>query len=388
MRTLFTALFLLFPLLGIWAQELEIVEEVDTIPVKEYTPEELAEIRQKHMDDLLPNTRALVFIDSLVVNKDEFLTQLRMTREIGKFVLPDAIVAPESIEAETGHAAFVNSLQNMAFFSVADSVGRLHLNASFRNGSQWSDPQPIDELQGFDYQDYPFLCTDGSTLYFCASSLESFGGLDLFVTRYNEETRQYVRPQNLGFPYNSPANDYLLAIDEELGIGVLVSDRQQPDDKVCIYWFIAEEQRNIYDYDPEDLEAEAIVRDFAAIARIADTQEGHEDEIAAVRKRWEEVLLEDSKVKETKYCFIIDDETTYSQLEDFKSDEARAIATEWLGASAELAGLEARQRQTRNAYAQSHDATLVPTLQELEVLLPQKRARVHELEKKFRAAEK
>lgn len=389
MRSFITNLFLIFSALSISAQELVIVEEAtDTIAVKEYTPEELAEIRAKHMEELLPNTRALVFIDSLIVNKDDFLPRLRMSAEAGRFTHPETIIPHERIEAETGHTAFVNALDNTAIFSIADTLGILHLNTAYRNGEKWSDPQPINELHNFTYQDYPFLCTDGATLYFAADGVESIGGLDLFVTRYNEETRQYVRPQNLGFPYNSPANDYLLAIDEELGVGVLVSDRQQPDDKVCIYWFIAEEQRNIYDYDPEDEEAEAIVRELAAIARIADTQDGQQEQLEAIRKRWDEALFAESKIIEQRYTFVIDNSTIYHSLSDFKNEEARSFAEQWLAAHAELIDLEARQQKLRNDYAATHDVAIAPTLLQLETQLPQKRKEVHKLEKQYRAAEK
>lgn len=389
MRRLITLLFALFCFLGSFAQELEILYEMmDTVAIKDYTEEELALLREKRMEEMLPNTRALVFIDSLVVNKDDFLSQLRLTTEVGRFTLPDAIISHDRLEAETGQAAFVNSLESAAFFSVADTLGVLRLNALYRNGGQWSDPQPIEELRNFTYQDYPFLCTDGSTLYFAASGIESIGGIDLFVTRYNEESRQYVRPQNLGFPYNSPANDYLLAIDEELGIGVLVSDRNQPEDKVCIYWFIEDGQRNIYDYDAEDEEAENIVREFAALTSIAATQEGHEEAIEKLRKSWQQALYAQSQTPESLYTFIIDDKTVYRSLDHFKNDKARAFAEKWLSAKEELTKLETQQQQLRNEYAVSRDKSLIPVLRQLEEQLPKKRAEVRNLEKKYRAAEK
>lgn len=389
MRRLITLLFALFSFLGSFAQELEILYEMmDTVAIREYTDEELALLREKRMEEMLPNTRALVFIDSLVVNKDDFLNQLRLTTEVGKFSLPDAVISHDRLEAETGQAAFVNSLGSAAFFSIADTLGVLRLNALYRNGGQWTDPQPIEELRNFTYQDYPFLCPDGSTLYFAASGIESIGGIDLFVTRYNEENHQFVRPQNLGFPYNSPANDYLLAIDEELGVGVLVSDRNQPEDKVCIYWFVEDGQRNIYDYDSEDEEAENIVREYAAISNIAATQEGHEEEVEKLRKTWQKALNAQSQTPQVLYTFIIDDKMVYRSLDQFNNDQARDLAVKWISAKDELAKLEAQQQKTRNDYAANRDESLIPVLSQLEKQLPKKRAEVRSLEKQFRAAEK
>lgn len=390
MRTFITILMLLCPFLCSTAQEVDMPQtDADSSAVTALTEEELAEIREKHIEELLPNTRSLVFIDSLVVDKDNFLSQLRLTEEIGTYTLPDAIIPRERIEnTETGQTVFINSLQNTAFLALADSVGTLRLNALFRNAGQWTDPQPIAELCNFTYQDFPFLCTDGSTLYFSAAGPESIGGLDLFVTRYSEETRQFVRPQNLGFPYNSPANDYLLAIDEELGIGVLVSDRQQPDDKVCIYWFIEEEQRDVYDYDPDDEENVATVQRLAAISSIADSQVGHETDIRNVCQHWEATLQEQNKEKDTKCTYIIDNDTTYDSLDEFRNSSARDLAEQWIAAQAELRELETRQQQMRDTYAETRDTHLIATLQDLEARLSKQRALVRELAKQYRAAEK
>lgn len=382
-------------------------KKVEAAP--EPTPEELEQMaREEHrlklIEEMLPSTRALTFIDSLVVDKDNFLGQLRMTSDIGEFTSPENLFPTAGLEGETGQVAFINSLKSTAYFSIADSLGNLRLNATYRNGGQWTTPQMIEEFEGFDYQDYPSLHSDGSTLYFAASGDESIGGLDLFATRYNEETRQFVRPQNMGFPYNSPANDYLLAIDDEIGIGVLVTDRSQPDDKVCIYWFIAEEVRKTYDLDslvPEDADEESeedeeevdtpdpeeILRNFAAIKSIAATQVGHEEEIEACRARWEAALVAQANSNANRHRFIINDTTVYTSLEDFHVEKARAIAASWVNSKAELDEMEERLEQLRSQYGKLKSADLAATLQRLEVDIVRQRAYVKQLMKDYRAAE-
>lgn len=365
-------------------------QEAKSDKAAEPTEEELAQIalaehREKLMEEMLPNTRALVFIDSLVVDKDDFFSRLRLTRNIGQFTLPDQICTNADVVA--GRSAFVNSLGNAAFYSIADSVGTMRLSASYRNSGQWTEPQIIDGLSGFDYQDYPFMHTDGSTLYFAASGEESIGGLDIFATRFNDETRQFVRPQNVGFPYNSPANDYLLAIDEEAGVGALVSDRNQPDDKVCIYWFIAEEVREIYDYDPDDEEAEALVESLAAIANIAATQDGNEEQIAEARKRWEEALKNDVQSNVVHYRFIINDATVYDSLEQFRNENARQLAQQWISENDVLLELEARQEALRQSYATHKTDETAQVLRELETKIAAQRSKVRQLAKDYRAAE-
>lgn len=359
----------------------------------EPTEEELAQIalaehREKLMEEMLPNTRALIFVDSLVVDKDDFFSRLRLTRDIGRFTLPEQALGtslPTSVT--TGRAAFVNSLNNAAFLSVADSLGTMRLAASYRNSGHWTDPQILDELAGFDYQDFPFLHTDGSTLYFAASGEESIGGLDIFATRFNEETRQFVRPQNMGFPYNSEANDYLLAIDEEAGIGALVSDRNQPDDKVCIYWFIVQELHEVYDYDLDDEESEEIVLGFASISSIAATQVGSESEVAKAKARWETALKNDVQTTTVHYRFVINDATVYTSLEQFKNETARNLAQQWISESESLTELESRQEELRAAYATHRSDDAAQALRELETKIAAQRAKVRQLAKDYRAAE-
>ena len=121
---------------------------------------------------------------------------------------------------------------------------------------------------------------DGVTLYFAAESDDGLGGLDLYVTRFNQETGKYVRPENLGLPYNSPANDYLFATDETAGVALLVTDRRQPADKVCLYWLSIDSVFEGTPYHPDssassdaaELEADTVqLRAYAALSSIAAT---------------------------------------------------------------------------------------------------------------------
>jgi len=51
----------------------------------------------------------------------------------------------------------------------------------------------------------PFVMSDGLTLYFASTDHQSFGGYDLYVTRYNLATDSYLVPNQLNMPFNSPS---------------------------------------------------------------------------------------------------------------------------------------------------------------------------------------
>ena len=79
---------------------------------------------------------------------------------------------------------------------------------------------------------------DGVTLYFAAQGVNSMGGYDIFMSTFDLDKGVFYSPENIGLPFNSTANDYLLAIDDINHLGWLVTDRRQPEDKVCIYTFV------------------------------------------------------------------------------------------------------------------------------------------------------
>ena len=99
--------------------------------------------------------------------------------------------------------------------------------------AKWTAPHKLDELDGDDAQNYPFMLSDGITLYYAAQGEESIGGYDIFVTRYDMDEKKFLYPENLGMPFNSPANDYMLAIDEFNQLMVRV--RPEPTGEQGVY---------------------------------------------------------------------------------------------------------------------------------------------------------
>lgn len=357
----------------------------------EPTPEELeaqalAELREKRIEEMLPGTRLVTFIDSAVVDKDNFLSHLQITSEAGRFTDPQTLFSDRDAEHVTGCAAFINSLSSAVYFSVADTLGNVRMHAAFRNGRSWSSPQILEGIEGFTYQDYPFLLSDGITLYFSANSDEGIGGLDLYVTRYNNNTRQYVRPEKLGFPFNSTSNDYLLAIDESAGIGVLVSDRRQPDDKVCIYWFIAEDDYNLCDYDEDNEDSIAEIKRIAEIASIRQTQSDMAA-VEAARQRWKGSLADAYRKSEKSCRFVINDGLVLTSVAEFQNADAQKTAGRWMELNDQYAELSRQLEDMRYEYAQTRSTKGAQQILNLEIQVQQLQTELSKLAKHFRLLE-
>ena len=208
-------------------------------------------------------TQQIIIVDSIVVNKDQFLASIRLSSECGQLMNTGAF-----FRNQLQGTLYLNEMGNKVYFSQPDGHQQ-QLYTADKLGNEWSKPQPLQGLsEGIDEASYPFMLTDGLTFYFAGKGEESIGGYDIFMTRYDSRSGSFLKPENIGMPFNSEANDYMYAIDEANRIGYFASDRRQPEGKVCIYIFIPSDTRKTYD---NSKYTEDQIRNFADIASIADT---------------------------------------------------------------------------------------------------------------------
>ena len=297
-------------------------------------------------------TQQIVIIDSIVADKSQFLSHYVLSSETGKVMTASQI---SGIEAD-GYV-YLNEMGNKAYFGKADKNGIRQIFTSDKLGDRWGEPILMNGLsEGIDEADYPFMMNDGITFYFAAQGEESIGGYDIFFTRYDSRSGSFLKPENIGMPFNSEANDYMYAADEQSGIGYFVSDRRQPKDTVCVYIFILPETRR--SYDPSKF-TEQQIHDFADITCIADTW-GNGSERRAALERLKAVFTNASrpttdKATEANTAIVINDQLTYTSAKDFRSPTAANHYRELLKARERLSNLEAELQKTRDRYAQADE---------------------------------
>ena len=208
-------------------------------------------------------TQQIVIVDSIVVNKDQFLASIRLSSECGQLMNTGTF-----FRNQLKGTLYINEMGNKVYFSQPDGHQQ-QLYTADKLGNEWSKPQPLQGLNdGIEETSYPFMLTDGLTFYFAGKGEESIGGYDIFMTRYDSRSGSFLKPENIGMPFNSEANDYMYAIDEANRIGYFASDRRQPEGKVCIYVFVPQDTRKTYD---NSKFSEEQIRNFADITSIADT---------------------------------------------------------------------------------------------------------------------
>lgn len=297
----------------------------------------------------LNSTEQVTFIDSIVLPKNQVLQQIKLSEECGSIMsYADFFKTSKNNDC----MLFRNELGNRIVYSEANKMGRLRLKEKSLIGGEWSMEH---QLTGFDEKEndnlnFPFMLSDGITMYYAAECEESIGGYDIFMTRYDADSQQFLSPENIGMPFNSPANDYLMVIDEFQQLGWFVTDRNQNADMVCLYTFIPTETRRIYNED------EIGEKRLATLARIASIMDTWTDRAAvdAAKKRLEEARNEEqgSESKEHRdFTFVVNDSKTYYSLASFKNLQAQQKAMVWLETQKEYDAKGKELSSLRSKYA-------------------------------------
>ena len=278
----------------------------------------------KRLNRMIENCESVVIIDSTVVDKKRFLSAYKMGNEVGSLSTCADFFDDASL---TGHLNETELGMDVYFSDIEEKSLLMKLYSNSKVGNEWGRAKM---LRGFDTKgndDYPFMLSDGVTLYFASDGEGSIGGYDLFVTRYDTENDRYLRPDNLGMPFNSTANDYMLAINEVANLGWFATDRNQPEGKVCVYVFIPNKENKKLDSEQFDYKARYA---YATIASVSVTQT---DETAVRKARQQLAMLhyaKDNVDKKGDFLFVVDDQRDYRTFSDFKSEKARTLFRELL----------------------------------------------------------
>lgn len=297
-------------------------------------------LSHKHLfETMLSGTAIVLFVDSMVVDKNNFFSKIPLSSDAG------------TLEFIDKRFTYTNELKNYRIYANGDSIHGFHLFSTDYLGDSWSQPKQLKELdEEVKDAQFPFLLSDGVTLFFAAKGDKSIGGYDIFMTLFNEESGTYYKPENYGLPFNSTANDYLLAIDDVHSLGWLVSDRYQPKGKVCIYTFVPTMPRQNFTTDNiTDKQLEA----YAKLTSIQETWKFGNREAALQRLK----LLTNERQRTTEkqeFYFPINDHTVYQSINDFRSEKTKKLYQQLLELKKQLSANEETLSQLRSQYQLSN----------------------------------
>lgn len=290
------------------AQRRRTARRAKTTQVKKSTHNEM-------FDMLLDATAKVMFIDSTVVPKNKFLEILPNIDNMGK-------IKKHGIYGTLPLTLYENELGDRRIYADGDTTNTV-LYAQNLLGNKWSKGDQLEEISSeiYTFQNFPFLMSDGITLYFSATGDKCVGKRDIFMTTYDADKGTYYEPQNCGLPFNSVYNDYLLAIDDIDSLGWLVTDRFQSKDSVCIYTFVPTATR--VDFQSDELSHKQL-ENYARLTSIRDTWK--------FGNRWKALNRRDNLVARIKKAsehrgegIVINDHTIAYSVNDLKQSESRRL---------------------------------------------------------------
>lgn len=144
---------------------------------------------------------------------------------------------------------FISSRENRIIFASTELEAQgSDLYESYRNEitGAWSPPVPLPGRVNSSFnEDSPYLSDDEKTLYFSSDRPGFIGGFDVFKSTFDEKTRKWSAPQNMGFPINSPDDEFNFKMNENMVEGYFASNRIHGVGGFDIYYFWEIEKVNI-----------------------------------------------------------------------------------------------------------------------------------------------
>lgn len=339
--------------------------------------------------DLMQNAQRMVekvedvqIIDSLVVDKEAFLTVYTLSEECGTL---DSYRNFFQTNDTVFTTVYMSQKKNKIYYAQPCKDGHYYLFTQSLLMDKWGDEKQLPmNINSESNDNYPFVLSDGITIYFATEGNGSIGGYDLFVTRYNTNSDSYLAPEQLGMPFNSPYNDFMMVFDEVKQLGWFVSDRFQPEGKVCVYLFIPNP-------DHKRLETEDIKlkRSRAAIHAIRDSWTANTDYSEQIQLAHTPIPYGEKKI-EKDFEFIIGNGIVYYKLDDIHSSEAKNYYSKALVIKKQIEEFNKQLDDLRSTYTKGNATRkeqLKPAILDAEQQLENLLGEPEKLEKQARNAE-
>jgi len=138
-------------------------------------------------------------------------------KEVGRFNRPEGLgdqINSNSVES----ACSISKDGRTILFSSErdDGAGGLDIYMTKKLPSgYWSEPENLgSEINTPLNEDFPTLSGDGLTMYFSSDGHPGMGGYDLFFSTWDVQNKVWSRPQNVGYPINTPFDNKTISFTE------------------------------------------------------------------------------------------------------------------------------------------------------------------------------
>ncbi|MDP5075493.1 MAG: OmpA family protein, partial [Flavobacteriales bacterium] len=109
--------------------------------------------------------------------------------------------------------------------------------SQINEAGEWSEPAKVPGfINTKGREESVFVHPDGQTLYFSSDGHPGMGGLDIFVSRLQQDG-SWSKPVNLGYPINTAANENSIQVTAQGDIALMASNREGGKGGLDLYSF-------------------------------------------------------------------------------------------------------------------------------------------------------
>jgi len=182
------------------------------------------------------SAKELIKLKSNLVVKGKYLTNKGNHEKFYQFSQPYSFYSPEKGEVyeKRNNAAefkpkylFKRGMKYRVFASYSEKKEfGLDIFIQCKNNSgDWGEIMRIPSINTSSDENYPYFDDSTGLLYFASMGHNSMGGYDIFKAPYDWKTNTIGLVENLGFPINTPSDDYLYVPDYVLNSAFFTSNR-------------------------------------------------------------------------------------------------------------------------------------------------------------------
>ncbi len=133
-------------------------------------------------------------------------------------------------------AVYIPEGSDRIYYSAEDEDGVRYIYITEYQDTIWTYPALLNEqLTSSSDEIYPMLSSDGRTMYFSSRGLYGVGGFDIYMSEWSDRDNDWSVPVNMGFPYSSPADDFLFMNTDDGLHTIFASNRDCGPDSVYVY---------------------------------------------------------------------------------------------------------------------------------------------------------
>ena len=142
----------------------------------------------------------------------------------------------DSVGHDFSKAVYVPEGKDIIYWSSVDKEGIRNIFQTQLQDTVWTVPALLNEqMTSAADEIYPMLSSDGRTMYFSSAGLYGVGGYDIYVSEWDADAGDWSVPVNMGFPYSSPADDFLYINTDDGKYSIFASNRDCSKDSVWVY---------------------------------------------------------------------------------------------------------------------------------------------------------